>query len=136
MLEVFILFFFCVALLSQTLCLSSFFVLHRIKTAFTHSYTCCSIDRFYDHDYAVTEHGTLNLTTNAAHTYFDGLDDATGKLVARTKNFKSAMLQGWNKVPNPDYDISLLLELLSVEVILAVVVQEERKSLKLFFDNF
>jgi len=58
----------------------------------------CPINRFYDHDYAVTEHGTLNLTTNAAHTYFNGLDDATGELVARTKNFKSAMLQGWNKV--------------------------------------
>jgi hypothetical protein len=53
---------------------------------------------FYDQDYAVTDQGTLNLTTNAAHSYFDGLDDLTGKLVPCTKNFKSAMLQGWNKV--------------------------------------
>lgn len=53
---------------------------------------------FYDQDYAVTDQGTLNLTTNAAHSYFEGLDDLTGKLVPRTKNFKSAMLQGWNKV--------------------------------------
>lgn len=52
---------------------------------------------FYDETYAVTEHGTLNLTTAAAHSHFMGMDDKSGKLVQRTKNFKSAMVQGWNK---------------------------------------
>mmetsp|Transcript_12549 Transcript_12549/g.29510 ORF Transcript_12549/g.29510 Transcript_12549/m.29510 type:complete len:423 (+) Transcript_12549:89-1357(+) len=53
--------------------------------------------QFYDHDRVVTQDGYLNLSTIAGHTSFATVNETTQILEKHTKNFKSGMLQGWNK---------------------------------------
>lgn len=53
--------------------------------------------QFYDRDAITTSNGFLNITTTAETTTFQALDDKTLKYKARTKHFKSGMLQSWNK---------------------------------------
>jgi len=51
---------------------------------------------YYDKDYVFTSNGFLNITTSAAHTPYMG-EDAHHKPAKKIKNFKSGMIQGWNK---------------------------------------
>lgn len=52
---------------------------------------------YYSSDNAKTENGDLIITTEAKHVDFVGFNDTSGKEEVTTKNFKSAMLQSWNK---------------------------------------
>jgi hypothetical protein len=52
---------------------------------------------YYSPDNIVTKDGDLLITTEAETTVFAGFNDTLGKDVISTKNFKSGMLQSWNK---------------------------------------
>lgn len=52
---------------------------------------------YYSPDNIKTENGDLVITTEAKTTQFVGFNDTLGKSEVSTKNFKSAMLQSWNK---------------------------------------
>lgn len=52
---------------------------------------------YYSPDNIVTKDGDLQITTEAKTTVFAGFNDTLGKDVISTKNFKSGMLQSWNK---------------------------------------
>lgn len=52
---------------------------------------------YYHPDTIVTKDGDLQITTEAETTIFAGFNDTLGKNVISKKNFKSGMLQSWNK---------------------------------------
>lgn len=52
---------------------------------------------YYSPDNAYTENGDLIIKSEAKSTTFAGFNDTSGKDEVSTKNFKSAMLQTWNK---------------------------------------
>ena len=53
--------------------------------------------QFYDRDKVSTNGGYLNITTTAETTRFLAQNDRTLKYKMTTKNFKSGMVQSWNK---------------------------------------
>ena len=54
---------------------------------------------YYNHDLAQTSNGFLNISTiiEDIHYTFDDVVNGQPKQVKTTKNYQSAMLQGWNK---------------------------------------
>ena len=52
---------------------------------------------YYSPDNIITKGGDLVITTEAEHVDFVGFNDTSGKDEMDRKNFKSAMLQSWNK---------------------------------------
>jgi beta-glucanase (GH16 family) len=63
----------------------------------SHSFSLHVTHRYYDKDHVTTAGGYLNITTTAEHTSFTAYDVKTHKLSKQRKNFKSGMVQGWNK---------------------------------------
>jgi beta-glucanase (GH16 family) len=52
---------------------------------------------YYSPDNVVTKNGDLLIKTEAKHQYFVGTNDTDGKEGLFKKNFKSGMMQSWNK---------------------------------------
>ena len=52
---------------------------------------------YYSSDNAQTVGGVLNITTEMKTKTFKAFNETSGEYFAEKKNYKSAMLQGWNK---------------------------------------
>lgn len=58
---------------------------------------CSLLYRFYDKSKVRTGEGSLLITTTAEKISFAAQNDQTLKYYTAEKNFKSAMVQSWNK---------------------------------------